>query len=94
MLQFSRIPRDRAVAVRLHVHVDAAVTEDEARGGQNRGVCAQLPTQRAAPAVTATHGLFTLDGRRLPAAAVLLLQMKGGWRNGQGGESFHCAVVV
>lgn len=92
MLRLGGIAANRAAAVGFHVHVDAAVTEDEARGGQHRGVCAKPPAQRTVPAATGA-------GRRVSAAIGrggwrVLLQVEGGRRSRQRGEGLHGALVV
>lgn len=87
VLQFGGVAGDRAAAVGFHVRVDAAVAEDEARGGQHCGVCAKPQAQRAVLAVGAGLSFFALAG-------LLLLQVEGGWRSRQGGEGLHSALVV
>ena len=84
MLQFGWKSSDGAAAVGFHIREDAAVTEDKAGGGQHCGVGTRLPAQRTAPTVSAQLGVLT----------VVLLQVEGGWRSRQGGESFHHALVV
>lgn len=62
MLQISGVAGERAAAVGFYIHIDAAVTKDEARGGQHRGVCAKPPAQRAFRAVGAELRVFGFTG--------------------------------
>lgn len=96
MLQFGGVAGEWAAAVGFHIRVDAAIAEDEAGGGQHRGVRAQPPAQRAVPAVGARSSVSVVigpDGRGVPAA-LLLLQVEWGRGCRQGGEGFHGALVV
>lgn len=52
------VPGDRAAPLGFHIQVDAAVTEDVARGGQHRGVRTNLPAERAACVAGADTGVL------------------------------------
>lgn len=91
VLQFGGVARDRAAAVGFHVRVDAAVTENEAGGGEHRGVRAEPPAQRAGPAGGGLRSFFATIGCE---GWRILLQVEGGRGSGQGGEGFHGALVV
>ena len=91
MLQFGGVAGYGAAAVGFHVRVDAAVTEDEAGGGQHRGVRSKSPAQRTVAAVAAWLGLVFTVIRG--SATLLLLQVEGGRRRGHGGQGFHGALV-
>lgn len=96
MLQFSGVAAERAATVGFHICVDAAVAEDKAGGGQNRGVCAKPLAKWAVPAVRAglcASAAAGWDGRMV-LAALLRLQVEGGRRRRQGGERFHGTLVV
>lgn len=93
VLQITGVAGERAAAVGLYVRIDAAVTKDEARGGQHCGVCAKPPAQRACRAVGAELCVFGFIGWDV-LATVLLLQMDRGWRSRQGGKGLHSALVV
>lgn len=62
MLQISGVAGERAAAVGFYVHIDAAVTKDEAGGGQHCGVCAKPLAQRACRAVGAELCVFGFIG--------------------------------
>lgn len=91
MLQFGRVAGERAAVVGLDVRVDAAVTEDEAGGGEHCGVRASPVAQRAVPVIGG--GSVIAAWGRGPAAG-LLLQVEWGRGSGQGGQGFHGALVV
>lgn len=96
VLQFSGVTGDRAAAVGFHIHINAAVTEDIARGGQHCGVGARPPAQRTVPAVGAQQRFFVViggHGSRI-LASLLLLQVERRRRSRQGGEGFHSVLVL
>lgn len=96
MLQFSGVAAERAATVGFHVRVDAAVAEDEAGCGQNCWIRAKLLAKRAVPVVHSGLSSSTVigwDGQWV-LAALLLLQVEGGRRCRQGGESFHGTLIV
>lgn len=91
VLQFARVSRHRAAMVRLHVRVDAPITEDEPGRGEHRGVCAEPPTQRAAG--NRPRSLCALIGRGLSLVPALF-QVERRRRSGQGGEGLHSVLVL
>lgn len=86
VLQVSRVAGDWAAAVGFDVNVDAAVTEDEAGGGQHGSVDAAPPAQGTAARVG-----VGLRGRR---GSAVLPQVERWRRNRQRGQGFHGALVL
>lgn len=84
VLRLAGEPAQRAAAVGLDVRVDAAVAEDEAGGGEHRGVGASPVAQWAAAGVRTGS----------PVTATLPTQVERRGRSWQGGQGFDGALVV